>query len=175
LSAVEETETATEYPEHGSELFYDLAKDRLSTQLDTLDGVDAKLGMLFSASSVLVGILVAVFTIRGNVATLGVGDFIVISISGALYLLAGYLTYRSYRPQDWKVGPPLQEVWDVLNDPDIGEDTARWRVGVALWSNYDDNLPAQKEKADRLPYVVITVIAQVLALCAALGLVAAGG
>jgi hypothetical protein len=176
LSAVEEEpKTETGYPERGSELFYELAKDRLSTQLNTIDGIDAKLGMLFSASSALIGILVAVFTIRGNTTTLSAGDYTVISISGALYLLAGGLTYVSYRARTWKVGPKLGQVWDDLHDPALDDDRIRWQVARAFWSDYDDNLSGQKKKADRLPLLVLVVIVQVLALCSALGLVAAGG
>jgi hypothetical protein len=176
LSAIEEEpQTETGYPERGSALFYELAKDRLSTQLDTIDGIDAKLGMLFSVSSALIGILVAVFTIRGNTTALSVGDYTVISISGALYILAGGVTYVSYRARTWKIGPKLLQVWDDLHDPALDDDLIRWQAARAFWSDYDDNLSDQKKKSDRLPLLVLVVIVQVLALCSALGLVAAGG
>ena len=177
-------QTEADYPEHGSELFYELAKDRLSTQLQTVDGLDAKLGMLFSASSALIGILVAVFTIKSLFATpttpktvaqpLTGGDYTVIAISGLLYLVAGYFTWRSFRTRTWKTGPKLQAVWDDL-DTEPSDTLVRWKAGRAFWSAYDKNIPAVEEKADRLPIVVALIILQVLALCAALGLVAAGG
>jgi hypothetical protein len=163
------------YPERDPQLLYELAKDRLSTQLGFVDAVDNKLGLLFSASSALMGILVAVFAIRGVNIPFGVGEFLIISISGLLYLVAGALTYAAYSPREWNLGPELREVWDDLWDPDADESVVRWRVATALWQNYEANQPAQEKKAKQLPFLVLVIICQVAALCSALGLVAAGG
>jgi hypothetical protein len=179
VSAVQEPPATgtppTDYPDRGSQLFYELAKDRLSMQLEFIDAVDNKLGLLFSGSSALMGILVAIFAIRGVSIPFGVGEFLIISISGALYIVGGWITYDAYRPRQWHLGPKLSQVWADLRAEAIDEDQVRWRVARSFWRNYEDNLERQAEKAKRLPLLVFVVILQVAALCSALGLVAAGG
>jgi hypothetical protein len=164
---------AINFPERDPQLFLDLTKGRLDAQLSIIDSVDNKLGMLISLGSALMGILVAVFAVRGS-QKFGASEYAVLSVSGACYLTVAALTTIGYFGRKWDIGPALDEVWEDLYKPG-DDDLLKWRLAVDYWHYYRSNGAAQRLKAKVLPWVLGAVILQTLTLAAALGLVAAGG
>jgi hypothetical protein len=170
--------TGRDYPDRDPQLFYELAKERLAAQLEFVDAVDNKLGILVSIASALMGILVAVVAVResGSAATgVTTADWCVIGLSIAAYLLVGGMTLRAYRSREWDLGPDLDQVWDDYWDPKLEDDLVKWNVAEAFWRFYRENKKAQEIKAEYLPRVLALVILQTLTLVAALGLVSSGG
>ena len=161
-----------DYPDRDPQLFYELAKDRLATQLGIIDAVNNKIGLLVSLASALMGILVAVFALRAN--AFGAAEYAVISISGLLYLIVATTSAYAYFSRSWEIGPGLRQIWDSLWNPSEDDNLLKWKVARDFWGNYEKNLPTQNLKATLLPWILLGVIAQTLTLAAALGLVAAG-
>src|SRR6266511_684895 len=108
------------YPERDPDLFYELARDRLSVQLEAIDAVDNKMGLLASLASALMGILAAVVALRGR--SLDTAEIVVILLSALVYLRISYYAIRAYFSRSWKTGPTLKNVWALL------------------WSDSDDDL-----------------------------------
>lgn len=168
------SKTAKRFPDRDPQLFYELAKDQLSTQLGSIDAVDNKLGLLFSVSSALMGILVAVFAVRGP-AAFHAAEYTIVSISGLVFIATGALTFIAYRGRDWDIGPDLLTVWNDLWDSSQDDDLLKWKVANDFRGYYEENVPLEERKTSFLPWVVLGIIVQTATLCSALGLVAAGG
>src|SRR5689334_14736737 len=114
------TSQASDYPPRDADLFFELARDRLATQLENIDAVDNKIGVLVSLASALMGILAAVVALRTD--SLDGLEITVIGLSALTYLVVAFKSFEAYRAQRWKTGPNLRQVWD------------------ALWSDADDRL-----------------------------------
>ena len=92
-----------QYPAADPQVFYDLVRERLATQLSTLDAVDNKVGLLFSTSSALLGILAAVIALRSE--GLGFIEYAAVGLSLGAYLVVAFYSERAYRCRDWNKGP----------------------------------------------------------------------
>jgi hypothetical protein len=160
------------YPDRDPQLFYELAKARLETQLAIVDALDNKLGLLISLGSALGGVLVAVLAIRGG-SRFGGGEWVMIGLSGLSYLVAAAVTAFAYFARDWCTGPDLKAVWDLLHEP-LTDDEIKWYVAATFWADYRDNRPAQTTKENVLPVALVAVVVQTVSLAVALVLVAAG-
>src|SRR5437660_3325901 len=97
------------YPERDPDVYYDLARERLAVQLETLDAIDNKVGLLFSTSSALLGILAAVFALKPD--RLGLLEYVALGAFVALYLVVCWQSERAYRCRDWNTGPDVQQVY----------------------------------------------------------------
>lgn len=161
---------ATDYPDRDPGFFFEIARDRLVTQLESIGSLDNKIGLLFSLGSALLGILAAVFAVRPE----GLGAVAVASLigSGFSYCFVAWHGIRAYLIQEWNVGPSLRQVWrDAWTDVD--DALLKWRVANVYWSDYEKNQTAVRQKEDALIRVFAGIIVQSLLLAAALVLVAA--
>jgi hypothetical protein len=69
-----------EYPDRDPDLFYDLVRDRLARQHETIDALDGKISQLFALSTGLLGILTPVFALTGE--SLTILEWIVVGLTG---------------------------------------------------------------------------------------------
>jgi hypothetical protein len=166
--------TASDYPTGDPQLFYELARDRLNTQLSTIDALDSKIGLLFSLASGLLGILAAVFALRPVTGEdrISILALLLLIAAGVAYCFVAYGGIRAYRIRSWDVGPDLTKVWNDLWSLD--DSLVKWRVANALRADYEANQDAVDEKRDALFMVFAGIIVQSLLLALALVLVAAG-
>jgi hypothetical protein len=158
----------TPYPDRDPGLFYELARDRLAMQLGSIDALDSKIGLLISLASGLMGLLAAVFALRGEQPDSG--ELALIGVATLVYLVASGIGIRVYFCRSWKLGPDLRQVWDAL----WGEDDDRrlkWDVANSFWSFYEKNRSGQRTKEDALPFILIAVVIQTLLVVLALFLV----
>lgn len=161
----------SDFPNRSPDLFYDLARERLSTQLGTIDALDNKIGLLFSLGSALLGIIAAVFAVRTD--DFGAAPLALLSAAGLAYCFVAYNGLRGYLHRDWNVGPRLDEVWaDQWSKRD--DAVLKWRAATAMWSDYEANVAAQEAKEKALLWVFAAIVIQSLLLAVALVLVAAG-
>lgn len=156
------------FPNRDPDVFYDLASRQLTIQLETLDAIDNKVGLLFSTSSALLGILAAVFALKLD--KLGRYEYLTLAISVALYAFVSWQSQRAYRARDWKTGPDLKQVYRAYKKP--GDDRElKWKIANHLRIIYEKNQKAANLKANALRLILPCVIAQSLALVLALILV----
>jgi hypothetical protein len=150
-----------DFPARDPQLFYELARDRLSTQLSLIDALDSKVISLLGFASALLGILAAVFALRASRATESTG------VLGVLLLAAASVTYgvvawhgiRAYRSRSINLGPDLREVWDATWSD--GDDAlVKWQVANACWSHYEENRVVQETKSNALPPMLVAVVIQ---------------
>lgn len=161
------------YPDSDPQVFYELARERLAIQLDSLDAVDNKIGLLFSTSTALLGILAAVLALKRN--TLGSGDYVALGASVAVYVLISWQSERAYRCRSWSTGPILKDVWRRYKRAGEGKHPKiQWEIANQLRIDIENNRPAVNLKLDALQLILPSVIAQSLILVLTLGLVAAG-
>lgn len=163
--------TRSDFPKNGAQLFYELARDRLANQLEHVDALDNKIGLLVSLASGLMGILAAVFALRAN--PLDGADIAMIVLATLAYLTAAVLGIRAYFSRSWDLGPDLRETWDVLWRED-DDDLVKWILATAFWRYYEDNRTGQQSKEQALPWLLVAVVIQNLLLALALFLVAKG-
>ncbi|MFL5953270.1 MAG: hypothetical protein ACJ76I_04075 [Gaiellaceae bacterium] len=140
--------------------------------LSTLDAIDSKIGILFSTSSALLGILAAVIALRSG--RLGVVEYAAVAISIVTYLIVARHSERAYRCRDWKVGPNLKHVYRLYRDDLADEVAVGWEVANQFRLDYEANKDEEVRKSDALGVILLWVVTQSLVLVAALALVAAG-
>ena len=153
--------TASDYPDRDPDLFYALARDRLSAQLETIDAVDNKIGLLVSLASALMGILAAVVALRGH--SFGWLEIALMGLSALTYLFVALKAFEAYRARRWKTGPNLVQVRKAL----LGHDTDRlvgWQIANTLKEAYEINADPLSVKARVLPLLLGGVVTQTLLL-----------
>jgi hypothetical protein len=159
------------YPDRDPQMFYELARDRLSIQLEAIDAVDNKIGLLASLASALMGILAAVVALRGH--PLHRPEIVVIVLSAFVYVRISIHAIRAYFSRSWKAGPELTKVWALLWS-DSADDLVKWKVARAFWESQEINETAFTKKANVLPLLLVGVVIQTV-LLGALALVLALG
>lgn len=174
--------TGADYPPGDAILFLELTRDRLHTQLEFIDAVDNKIGLLVSVASALMGGLAAIFALRSvqtisvssaKTAPFGATELTTLALAGAAYLYASYRGLRAYFRRDWHTGAALNDVWGLMWKSD-DERVLAWKIASTQWHCIKQNLAAEKEKADALPVLLGAVILQSVLVVLALALVAAG-
>jgi hypothetical protein len=150
---------------------YELAGQRLATGLEFTDAADAKLGLLISTSSGLIGGAAAVLALRSG-GHLGHGEFACIALSGVAYVALSVVALHAYYVRgDWKVGPKLREVWD-LHFTETDDRALKWNVARRLWQDAEDNLGRHNTKLRALKVGIGCLVAQTVALVGLLYMVA---
>lgn len=151
---------------------YELAGERLATQLEFADAADAKLGLLISTGSALVGVAAAVLALRGGKHFTD-AELAMVALTGLAYVVLSFYALRGYYTRhDWKVGPRLTEVWKLhFTEPD--DAALKWDVARRLWLDADHNLTLHNEKLAALRIGFGCLVAETVALVALLGLIAA--
>lgn len=163
--------TRENYPRRDPQLFYELARERLASQLSAIDSLDNKIGMLVSLASGLIAILAAVFALRGK--PFGSAEYTTLSVSVLVYLATSVYGIKAYWTRPWSVGPALIAVWNRLWGDDDDE-LAKWKTANDFRGYYERNRPAQRMKETALPWILAGVVTQTLCLVLTLCLVAAG-
>jgi hypothetical protein len=157
-----------EYPDRDPQTFYELARERHAAQADTLNVLDTKLGLLLSMSSALLGILVAVYALRPD--AIGAWALVLLSASGAAWLVLVAFAVHAIWHRPWRSGPQLQTVFDLhFSETDS---RIKWRAANTFFRDYKHNQTHEKRKARALHWVLGLFIGQTVLLVAALALVA---
>jgi hypothetical protein len=157
------------FPSRDPDVFYDLTRGQLAIQLETLDAIDNKVGLLFSTSSALLGILAAVFALKPG--KLGLWEYLALGGFVALYLIVCWQSERAYRARNWKTGPDLKQVYREHKRP--GDDRElKWRIANHFRIDYEKNQKLANLKSEALQLILPCVMTQTLILVLALILVA---
>jgi hypothetical protein len=162
--------TMADFPDCDPQVFYELARDRLSTQLSIIDALDDKIGLLAGLASGLLGILAAVFALSAEASA---AQLVVLVGATVAYGYVATESLRAYRERDWHVGPDLRQVWDEMHDGEKVSDALwKWRMANDTWASYKHNHVSEKAKADALPGIFVGVVIQSGLVVLALVLVA---
>ena len=176
--------TEQDFPDRDPQLMYEVATNRLATQLSFIDAIDSKIAMLVSMASAILGIAAAVFALHAIAttttaagATKAVGlsgsEIATLAVGAVIYMVVVWFGMRAYFCRDWHVGPSLR----ALMKQHKGEDSdrkIRWGVAVDTWLDFEANLPMYNTKEKALRAVFVGAALETLALVAAISLVAAG-
>jgi hypothetical protein len=160
------------YPDRDPQLFYELARDRHATQADLLNSLDSKLIFFLSGSSGLLGLLVAVYTLRPNAFDdwkVGVAV-----ASGVAWVVLTAFALHALWAAIWRLGPKLPEVFDRHFTTE-DDRTLKWRVANHFWHDFNHNKPLENRKARALRWAQWLFVSQTLLLVAALALAARSG
>lgn len=174
--------SAEQYPPRDPDFYLDVAKEHLGIQMDFVDAIDNKIGLLVSVASGLMGILAAVFALR-SVQTVSIGsaetapfgwpEILTLTLAGCAYLIAAVSGLRAYFLRSWKTGPPLLPTWNLMwsndNDRLIG-----WKIANIYRDCYEQNREGHTHKSNTVRILFIAVVIQSLLVALALTLVAAG-
>src|SRR5688572_9297743 len=111
------------YPDRDPQMFYELARDRHASQAALLNALDNKLSVLLSASSALIGILIAVYALRPD--AFDTWPLVLLSASAAAWLLLSAFALCTIWPRRWEFGPKLS---GIFNDQFSQKDdaTLKW-------------------------------------------------
>jgi hypothetical protein len=165
------SEDDAHYPQADPQVYLDLARERIAVQLETLDALDNKIGLLFTTSCALLGILAAVVALK--VSKLSNGDLASLAASIWLFWLVGFLTEFAYRQRSWHTGPQLTQLWrEFFHTED--ERRLHWRIANRIRLDYERNKGGVAIKEHALSVILPLVITQSLVLVLALVLVAEG-
>jgi hypothetical protein len=162
--------TESVYPDRDGRVFFDLARDRLSVQLETLDAIDTKVGMLFSTATALLGILAAVLVLKAG--KLNSWDYGGVTASVVAYLFVAINAWVAYRCREWNVGPELRSVWRTYTESTETDRELEWAAGNKLRKDYEANKKAAETKLDAMSRILPALVIQTLILVLTLVLVA---
>lgn len=169
----------TTFPTRDPQLMYEVARDRLSTQLDFIDAIDGKIAMLVSIASALLGIAAAVFALHTTSAPvaghadggLSGWEIATLVIGAVSYTVVVAFGMNAYLCRDWDVGPSLRALWDQHGSADSDE-RIKWGVAVDTWLGYEANKPTYDTKERALKVAFFGTALETLVLVAAISLVA---
>jgi hypothetical protein len=164
-----------DYPLRDPQMFYELARDRLATQLSMLSAVDSKIALLVSFASGLLGLLAAVLALSTpkDEVSLSLPHLGLLVAAAVPYAYAAFKGIRAYRAREWSVGPKLGQVMKTMEG---SKDDARvkWGLATDFWTCYFENRVAYEAKSDALQAVFLAVVIQTGLVVLALALVGAG-
>jgi hypothetical protein len=167
----DDTMSASAYPDRDGRVFFDLARDRLSVQLETLDAIDNKIGMLFSVSTGMLGILAAVLALRSG--KLLDRHYVLVGVSVVAYLIVAFHSRRAYAAKEWHAGGDLTQTWRMYTESDESDRRLEWKVANRIRLDLEDNKDDLKSKLRALDWLFPALVIQTLSLLATLVLVAA--
>lgn len=160
------------FPDRDPQVFFDLARDQLAGQLEALDALDSKIGLLFSTATTLVGILAAVLALRPG--RFGVVEYTAAFLTLVVYAVVCWQTERAYRARDWKAGPNLKQLYRLYKDSSEDDRWFKWQMANQLRLDYESNKGQQVFKSDALQVILPWVMTQSAILVLTLFLVAVG-
>ena len=143
-------------------LVFELARDRLQTQLAFADAMDSKLGALFAAASAIIGLLAAIFAIQsstlGSTSTpmdLGAREALILIIALGLFAVVVVSGIAAW-PRIWQTGPSVEDAFRDAQRYPLSDFTATQISGYV--ESWNENKPknALKAWALRLSYVAVT-------------------
>lgn len=163
--------SANAYPDRDGRVFFDLARDRLSVQLEAIDAVDNKIGMLFSVSTAMLGILAAVLALKSG--KLLDRHYVFFGFSVAAYLVVTWKSFRTYSAKAWNAGGDLKKTWHMYAESDESDKRLEWKVANRIRIDYEANQKDAESKLAGLRWVFAALVIQSLSLVVTLVLVAA--
>ena len=161
---------------------YEVARDRLATQLSFIDAIDGKIAMLVSMASALLGIAAAVFALHATASSgqagsgpstgLSGSEIGTLAIGAVIYAVVVWRGMQAYFCRDWHVGPSLAALWGQHKTTD-SDDYIKWGVAGDTWLDFEANLPMYNTKESALRLIFVGTALETLVLVAAISLVAA--
>ncbi len=158
------------FPEHGAQLVYELARDRVAIQMSKIDALDAKLSQSFGLATAIVALAIAAISIQADPAEVGLG------IPGGsavfwAFLGTGVVTYfafatwsiSAYWVKVWGYGPTLREAWGYsrkYSDPD----QMYWWAADVYTRAFDENEKAAEPKVRAAKWGSIFLVSELTAL-----------
>jgi hypothetical protein len=134
---------SSRFPRGDPTIAYDVAKERLATQLAQIDGLDAKLANAVGFGSALVTIVAAFLALKGE--DLARVPVCFLSAAGVVYTVLMCVSLWAYRIRKWDFGPDLTAVWNTADQYD--ERALTWTVAEATMNAYRANKDAVETKA----------------------------
>jgi hypothetical protein len=130
------------FPRGDPGIAYDVAKDRLATQLAQIDGLDAKLANAVGFGSALVTIMAAFLALKSDDIPRVAVCFL--STAGVAYIALMIVSLWGYRIRRWDFGPELGAVWNTADQYE--EHALTWAVAEATMNAYRANKDAVETK-----------------------------
>ncbi len=152
------------------DFLYSVARRQLDIQLEFVDGLDTKLGIVFSAGSAEAAIVSAAFAI---VRTHPIFAWLALALSVGAYVGIAWFSLWGLFPQTWAHGETIAGVAGDYVDHSHNEVIRRAinRIRRAL----DENQPRYDEKVRLLWFSLLALVAETVAAALALLSIAAGG
>ena len=152
------------FPSTDPDLMYDLAKERLATQITQVDSLDAKIGNLLGFGSALLAIIVALLGFRQQ--TIPVYGVILLSFGAIWYLAMAVILLVAYYTKRWESGPNLDEAWQYSSQ--YPSKTMYWWAAESLKDCYSRNKNKIAYKTRAIKAGMPLLIAETLTLAAGL-------
>jgi hypothetical protein len=142
-----------------ADLLLATAKEALSDQLQTIDAVDAKLGMAFAAGSAVVGLVAAVVALRPHEWTGLERGAVVVTV--LLYLAVVGLAGKAVLPKTWKAGTDLEWLWSETKE-DQDPRRLRRRMASGYMNDLESNAQTLTDKNRALRWAIRAVAAEAI-------------
>jgi hypothetical protein len=145
------------------DLMLDVAREALADQLQAIDALDGKLGMVLGIGTALVGLVAAVVALRPH--TLTVSGWLAVCFAAGVYLCLLARVVSAMRPQRWDWGPELDWLWGETTSGNDGRDL-RWSLALRYKEDVTANAVMLGFKASALWWGLGLLVAEAVALSA---------
>lgn len=149
-------ESESERPKPNADFLYELARHQLDIQLDFLDGLDNKLGLLFSLGSAEVAIAAAFLAVKPEMIRPQAG-FLILGVIA--YFVVAACSIAGLWRREWRVGSDVEHL-GRLYLLGASDQTVKLQAAKRLIKQWNKNLPAFNRKARRLQIVLVGVAAE---------------
>jgi hypothetical protein len=140
------------------DFFYEVSRRQLDVQLEFLDAVDDKLGLLFSIGSAEVGIIAAFLLLRPEVIH---GRWLLLLIGALSYFALALASILGLWDRSWQVGPDAVYLGRLYNDGHSDDEVKRHASRI-LAEQWYMNRGAFNGKRWRLRIALLAVVAQTI-------------
>jgi len=141
-------------------LVLDLARERLQHQLSFADSLDSKIATLFAAGSALVGLLAAVFALKGD--GLDRGSITVLCVALLAYVVLTGVAAGATWPQRWRLGPSVDWAWK--RSQEASEDEFLPELISGYMDYWRHNQAGNSVKALALRVAFVAIVAETICL-----------
>lgn len=136
------------FPRKDPDVILKTAMDRQQQQQTQIDSLDVKLGSLLGFGSVLFSILVGsllALSLTVNDMEVNQWAWVMLGLSGGIYLLLVPISLRAYFPIGWQSGPNLYETWQRARKDSRRE--LGWWIAESFTNCYENNQNMAERKA----------------------------
>lgn len=136
------------------DLLYDVAHDLLFGQLDSLNAIDSKIGIIFSIGSAEIAAAAAVLALHQGVPN---GGLLLVVVAATYTVMAG-VSIRALATRDWSTGieiEPLARRYAV-----DGKSTVKLGAATSMVVAYEQNSPAATDKREAFGIVLLALSLQ---------------
>jgi hypothetical protein len=159
--------TERQFPDRDPHLMIDLTRDQLSLQLQSVDAIDAKLGLFLGVGSALIAVLMGVLTVQTQ--ALGIWAIRGTAVTVGIYLVLATACIFGLWLRPWRGPINAASVYHdhyTVENREIG-----WELVNTYVSHHKKNQTGLKQKVSALRLSSIGLASQTLALVATLALV----